>query len=250
MSMKDFFSEGSPYFNHPLLTAERTATEVDFLQQQWDLQPGAAVLDVGCGFGRHSIELARRGYQVVGIDPSAAMITKAKASAIDAGVTVDFQQVSGQDFRTDQRFEAAVCLFTTLGQMENERDNQEIIDHIADLLQPGGWLVVEVAQRETAARKLLPYDRFGGELAFTEITREYNPKLHMVQENFHVVEGESEETYRLRYRLYSFQELREVLSRAGFIIEESFADYEGQPLTAESERMLLAARKSHGFSDT
>ena len=81
MSTPNFFSPGSPYLDHPLLTPERTAAEIDFVLAQTALPPGARLLDVGCGPGRHSLELARRGYQVMGIDPSGAMIAAAKRTA-------------------------------------------------------------------------------------------------------------------------------------------------------------------------
>ena len=66
----EFFSDGSPYLSHPLLTAERTAAEVDEIERLVGSVSGR-VLDVGCGFGRHSIELASRNADVTGIDPSA-----------------------------------------------------------------------------------------------------------------------------------------------------------------------------------
>lgn len=71
--MFNFFEDGSPFLAHPLLTAARTAAEVDFIAAELALAAGARLLDVGCGFGRHSIELARRGYAVTGIDPSASL---------------------------------------------------------------------------------------------------------------------------------------------------------------------------------
>ncbi|VAW34300.1 hypothetical protein MNBD_CHLOROFLEXI01-407, partial [hydrothermal vent metagenome] len=86
----NFFTEGSPFLNHPLLTAVRTAQEVDFIEDQFKLPTGAHILDVGCGFGRHSIELARRGFAVTGIDPAAAMIAAAQKRAAETAVSIDF----------------------------------------------------------------------------------------------------------------------------------------------------------------
>ena len=106
--MNDFFSDGSPFLRHPLLTAERTRQEIDFLVDALPLSPGARVLDVGCGFGRHSVELARRRYRVLGIDPAAAMIRAARDNAHEAGVTVDFQQVAAEGYFTAEPFDAAL----------------------------------------------------------------------------------------------------------------------------------------------
>ena len=61
----NFFEHGSPYLQHPLLTPERTAEEVDFILSILPVEPGDKFLDIGCGFGRHSLELALRGFSVL-----------------------------------------------------------------------------------------------------------------------------------------------------------------------------------------
>jgi len=63
----NFFEPGSPFLKHPLLTPERTAAEIDFILSVLPLEAGDRILDIGCGFGRHSHELARRGFDVLGI---------------------------------------------------------------------------------------------------------------------------------------------------------------------------------------
>ncbi|HFQ94718.1 MAG TPA: class I SAM-dependent methyltransferase, partial [Anaerolineae bacterium] len=159
--LNNFFEEGSPFLNHPLLTAERTAVETNFLESQLRLPPGARILDVGCGFGRHSIELARRGYTVTGIDPAAAMIAAAQERAKEAAVSVDFRQARGEEFTTAVPFDAAICLFTSLGQMGPDGDNSALVSRVYDALKPGGLFVVEVPQRDTAVTQLRPSDKFG-----------------------------------------------------------------------------------------
>ena len=152
MEQTNFFEEGSPFLQHPLLTAMRTAREVDFLLSELVLPPRARVLDVGCGFGRHSIELARRGYRVVGIDPSAAMIAAAQermrnlaaSVSISTPLDVTFYPLDGQSFVADGQFEAAICLMTTLGQISEHGDNRSMVARIYANLRPGGQLVVRV----------------------------------------------------------------------------------------------------------
>ena len=89
----NFFDAGSPFLKHPLLTAERTAQEIDFIEEYLTVSPGACILDVGCGFGRHSIELARRDFDVTGIDPSAAMIAVAQERSRETAVSVSYISV-------------------------------------------------------------------------------------------------------------------------------------------------------------
>ena len=127
--MKDFFTDGSPFLRHPLLTTERTRQEIDFLVGALALAPAARVLDLGCGFGRHSIELAHRGYRPLGIDPAPAMIKAASMKAQEAGVEVAFKQIAAEEFTPAEPFGAAICLFTTLGQVApaSQHDNRGLL---------------------------------------------------------------------------------------------------------------------------
>ena len=242
MSHPNFFSADSPYLNHPLLTPERTVKEMDFVLSQVNLSPGARVLDVGCGPGRHSIELARRGYDVVGIEPSAAMIQAAKVRATEASVAPTFRQVCGESFVASDEFDLAICLFTTLGQISKEGENCELVKRTHEALRPGGFFVVETRQRAPTVQHLQTEERFGGE-RYTDVSRLYDAVTQTVTEVFEVVSPESTQRYLLRYRLYNRTELAGLLKEAGFTIVASFGDYDGNPLIPDSAMMLLIGRK-------
>ena len=89
---------------------KNTVAEVTFLIEELGLSDGAAVLDVGCGTGRHSIEFAKRGYEMTGIDISTGMLAKAREKAAAAGVNVRWLQADATDFSLDEPFDAAICL--------------------------------------------------------------------------------------------------------------------------------------------
>jgi D-alanine-D-alanine ligase len=238
----NFFTEDSPFLKHPLLTPERASREVEFLLSELDLPTGARVLDVGCGAGRHSIELARRGYRVVGIDPSPAMIEAARAQAAAAGVSPDFRQVKVETFAAYEEFDAAICLFTTLGQISGEGDNSRLVERAYQALRPRGTFVVEVPQRDPTVKNLKPTDRFEGPRRYTLVTRHFDPGDNSVSEIFEVVSSEERRRFLLRYRLYSRDELAALLQGAGFTILASYGDYEGTSLSPESPTMLVFAR--------
>jgi 2-polyprenyl-3-methyl-5-hydroxy-6-metoxy-1,4-benzoquinol methylase len=241
--LNDFFEEGSPFLNHPLLTAERTAVETNFIVAQLQLPAGARILDVGCAFGRHSIALAQRGYTVTGIDPAAAMIAAAREQAKEAGVSVDFRQARGEQFTTDTPFDAAICLFTSLGQMGPDGDNSGLVSRVYDALKPGGRFVVEVPQRNTAVAQLRPSDKFGEGERYAAVTRQYNPADQTVTETFRLIAPEETRTYTLRYRLYSRAALETLLTQSGFTIQAAYSDYAETPLTDESATMILIGEK-------
>ena len=248
MPQPNFFTAGSPYLNHPQLTPERTAQEIDFILSEIDIPACGHILDVGCGPGRHSIELAQRGYRVVGIDPSATMINAALSRASAAGVPPSFQQVAGEDFVSDTTFDVAICLFTTLGQIEDQEDNRQLVSQVAKYLKPEGFLVVEVPQRDWLAANLKPNDRFGADDHYTDIVRQLNIVGDTVTEVFTLVSPDDKQLYVLRYRLYSPAELRTLFEDAGLEIVAIFGGYDKSPLTPESP-VMLAIAQNNGRAD-
>ena len=247
MNKLNFFEDGSPFLAHPLLTAERTSQEIDFIESELALLPGARLLDVGCGFGRHSIELARRGYDVVGIDPAAAMITAAREraakAAAGASLSIDFRQVWGEQFLTEVPFDATICLFTSLGQITPQGENNGLVQRAYASLRPEGRFVVEVPQRDATVDQLKPSDRFGDGERYTAVSRQYDPQKQTVTEIFRLVSPEEIQTYTLRYRLYDRAALFALLRQAGFVIRAAYGDYEGAPLTDEHPFMLVIGQR-------
>ena len=243
--MKDFFSDGSPFLRHPLLTAERTGQEIDFLVDALPLAPGARVLDVGCGFGRHSVELARRNYHVLGIDPAAAMIRAARQNAQEAGLDVNFQQVAAAGYFPAEPFDAALCLFTTLGQVPpaSDDDNRDLLATVFNSLKEGGRFALELPQKESALDALKPFDRFGGDASYAEVQRSFDDRTGIVTEKFHIVSPDGSQDYHLRYRLFTRQDVIGLLGAAGLQILSSYDGYNHAELSGDSPAMLFVCAK-------
>ena len=245
MTAPNFFDTGSPFLAHPLLTAERTIQEINFLTSQLRLPAGSHWLDVGCGFGRHAIELARRNFIVTGIDPAAAMIdaarSKAKQASLDTPPT--FLQQHAESFTSAQRFSAAICLFTSLGQISDQGENSGLIQAVYDVLEPEGYFVVEAPQRTTTVAQLRPNDKFGVGERYTAVTRQYNMHDQTVTEQFELVAPEGNRAYTLQYRLFSAEELRDLMTTAGFTIVGQYADFQGAPFQPSDPFMLMVGQK-------
>jgi SAM-dependent methyltransferase len=115
------------------------------------LKKSAAVLDAACGMGRHSLDFARKGFQVTGVDITAAYVKEAARLARREKLkNVQFQKGELRDlYRFQGSFDLVINLFTSFGYYQGANENQEALQQMAWALKPGGMLVMEILPRET-----------------------------------------------------------------------------------------------------
>jgi SAM-dependent methyltransferase len=135
-----FFDAHAPHYMQNCFVTN-TLAEVAFLIEELGLAPGATILDIGCGTGRHAVELARRGYRVTGVDLSAGMLAEAQKAANAAGVMVEWVQSDAARFTPTQSYDAAICLcegaFGLLGSADDPVEQPlAILRSIAAALKP------------------------------------------------------------------------------------------------------------------
>jgi 2-polyprenyl-3-methyl-5-hydroxy-6-metoxy-1,4-benzoquinol methylase len=119
-----------------------TQQEVDFIENELVCDHSKLILDVGCGTGRHSIELARRGYKVTGIDLSESQLAKARENAAKAKVEIDFSKQDARDFNFHETYDVAIMLCEgSFPLMETDEMNFAILQNISNSLKPGGKLI-------------------------------------------------------------------------------------------------------------
>jgi SAM-dependent methyltransferase len=117
-----------------------TTQEVDFLEATLGLTPGMRILDVGCGPGRHSHELARRGYLVHGIDISQAFIDLAAAEKVRGA---SFERMDARAMGFNKEFDAVICLCQgAFGLMTAQDEDSVVVHKMAAALKPGGKLAL------------------------------------------------------------------------------------------------------------
>ena len=152
-----FFDAHAPIYGENCFT-KNTVCEVDFLLEELDLRPGGSVLDVGCGTGRHSIELARRGYAVTGLDLSSEMLARAAEGAKAARVQVEWIRSDAKRFSFPARFDSAICLCEgsvgLLGQGDDPIDQpMSILLNISRSLKPQAKAVLTVLNAMAMVRR-------------------------------------------------------------------------------------------------
>jgi SAM-dependent methyltransferase len=137
-----------------------TEQEVDFLVDALFLEPGMRVLDVGCGPGRHSLALARRGCTVVGVDHSAEFVRLARETAAVDGLHVTFEELDVRDLDRPGEFDATLCLCQGGFGLLGGRDETDVFDRIAATLRPGGALALSAFSAAFAVRYLEAGEEF------------------------------------------------------------------------------------------
>ena len=119
-----------------------TAGECDFIEKEISFDKNLRILDVGCGTGRHAIELAGRGYSVTGIDISESMLHRAREKAAEAGVKVNFIQADARHLSFVSEFDVAIMLCEGgFSLMETDEMNYEILKGATSALKPGGKFI-------------------------------------------------------------------------------------------------------------
>lgn len=119
-----------------------TDKEIEALHALFATYHVQRVLDVACGIGRHSIPLAQRGYEVVGIDLSESQIAYARAHAEELGVhSATFKANNANEFTFENRFDAAICMWTTFSEEPLIQDR--VTENVSHALASGGIFVIE-----------------------------------------------------------------------------------------------------------
>lgn len=211
---KKFFDSHAPIYMDNVFTKNAEA-EVDFVVRELKLKPGDSIIDVGCGTGRHSVELARRGFRMTGVDLSSGMLAQAAQAAQIAGVDIELIECDAVEFRLDRTFDAALCLcegaFCLLGRDDDSLDRDFLIlENIHRLLKPGGGFILTTLSALRMIRLYSADDIAAGKfdpISMVETsTEEYGPK-------------DDRRAVSLRERAYVPTELRAMFRRAGFEID-------------------------------
>ena len=119
-----------------------TMGEVDFIETEINHDKNCKILDVGCGTGRHAIELTKRGYSVTGVDLSENMLEKAREKASNAGFEIDFRQADARNLPFKEEFDLVIMLCEgAFPLMETDEMNFQILESAAHSLNNNGKLI-------------------------------------------------------------------------------------------------------------
>ncbi|OKP93085.1 hypothetical protein A3842_00075 [Paenibacillus sp. P3E] len=132
-----------------------TIQEVDFLVELMSLKPNNCILDIGCGPGRHSLELARRGFKSVGVDISSEFIKYANQAAINEKLNAEFLVADARELTFNQEFDAAICLCEgAFGLAGSEENHRNVLRGVHQSLRAGSLFILTVVNALNLARNV------------------------------------------------------------------------------------------------
>jgi SAM-dependent methyltransferase len=223
---------------------EAAPAEVNGLLELASLAPGAHVLDLCCGPGRHSLELARRGFRVTGVDRTALYLEAARQKAVEEGLEIELVQEDMRRFSRPGAFDAAINLFTSFGYFEDPADDLQVAKNLCTSLKPGGKLVMEMIGKEVLARIFRPRDWFwldeeAGVIMLEE--RKLSPGWGWIESTWTLLRGSERQAYTFSHRLYAGTELVSLLRQAGFASVALFGGLDGLPYDQQARRLVAVA---------
>ncbi|MBK9069717.1 MAG: methyltransferase domain-containing protein [Myxococcales bacterium] len=229
----------------PFLTPKATQAEAVFIMQSLGLQPGASVLDVGSGYGRHALELAARGMQVVAFDLSLPLLLRGADEAERRGLAVQFVHGDMRDLDFDAQFDGAYCWFSTFGYFDDD-NNRKTAANICRALKPGARVVIEVLNRDYIVSDLPTRVWWEGDGCVVLEEVEFNYFTSRLQSSRSVVFDDGRQLEQeLSIRSYSLHELGKLLHAAGFKVVDVSGNLAtpGRFLGPLSRHLIVVAEK-------
>lgn len=229
---------------------EDTKRQVDFIIKNLNLTGKERVLDLACGFGRHSLELARRGFDVTGIDITPEYVVFASDQALREHLNAHFLCEDIRQLHYMGEFDVVLNMADgAIGYLENDEENQIIFEVISAALRPGGKHLMDIMNANyarthfpcklwDAGEKGLTLSQFEWEddtktLIYGQKDFPYGDVLHKPE----ILEGNP-------IRLYSIEEIQQIYTSLGMRVTQCFADFSGHKLTDNDIQMIVCSVKS------
>jgi SAM-dependent methyltransferase len=207
------------------------------------LKPGQRVLDLCCGPGRFSLELARRGYEVTGVDRTRSYLAEARGAARREKLRLEFVQSDMRRFVRPHLFDAVINVFSSFGYFRKQSDDLRVCRNMYRSLRPGGRFLIETLGKEGLVRRYQCRD--WSEKDDTLVLYESVPVdgwSALEQRRILIRKGKVAE-FRLWMRLYSAAELLGLLGEAGFTKTQAYGGYDGSPYDHQARRLVVVGRK-------
>jgi SAM-dependent methyltransferase len=230
------------YFYSEDLTDERTDAEVIALVSMLELDSPKKILDLACGFGRHTNRLAAMGHMMTGVDLSSGFLEIARQDAIQRNVEVRYQQDDMRRIAFEGEFDRVMLLFTAIGYF-NDEENLQALVNAKNALKSGGLLIFDTMNRDSFLKNMRPYYVMEKDENLMIDRLSFDCILGRLVNKRIVIRDGVRKDKPYFTRLYNPNEARSLINLAGLELQHLYGSWDGSDLTSESRRMVVIARK-------
>lgn len=217
--------------------------EIDQVISLLDVSPESAILDLCCGPGRHSLELARRGFRVTGVDRTAAYLEKARKQAESEGLAVEFVQNDMRRFCRPNTFDGVIMMFTSFGYFEEPAENRQVLSNAYRSLKDQGTLAIDVMGKEVLARIFSERDWHEQDGVIFLQERRVCENWSWMENRWIRLDSQERCEFKVSHWIYSAVELSTMLKECGFSSVDVYGDIEGASYDHKARRLVTVAHK-------
>lgn len=228
---------------------EDTEHQVNFIIETLNLKGKERILDLACGYGRHSLSFARKGFEVVGIDITRDYVEDALTTAGKEGLNARFILSDLRDIRFENEFDVVLNLADgAIGYLEDDSENLKIFDVISKALKPGGKHLMDICNAEHAECFFPACNWEIGEKAIALSRFEWDARKRiMLFGGWNIPYGKPAEKPGILYgdpiRLYSIDELERILQERNMKIINTFSTFYGKEATSKEMQLIVHSEK-------
>ncbi len=221
---------------------EESRDQARFIHRALGLRKGSRVADVPCGDGRISVELAKAGCTVVGVDRSSVSVRRARTRARALGLPAEFHVGDMRNLRVAGPFHAVLNWWGSFGYYDDDT-NLAILRRFAELLVPGGRVVIDQVNRERILRRFMheAEDDYGP--ARVSVRNVWNSERQSVDGTWTITKGGRRTRRRSSIRLYTPKQMERLMARVGLTLERLYGDDVGARYGRGAKRMISVGRK-------
>jgi len=229
---------------------ENTVEQVEFIIEKMGLTGNERILDLACGYGRHALEFARRGYEVVGVDITEDYVNYGNEQAQKENLTAKFILSDIRDVKFENEFDVVLNMADgAVGYLENDAENMKIFKVISKALKPGGQHFMDIMSGDYAKLHFPCQLWEAGQKGLTLAGFDWNPETRtMLYGQLDYKYGEilpkPEMDLGNPTRLYTQEEVIEIMKTVGMTFKEAYSDTKGTPAGQNGFQMMAFSKKN------
>ena len=220
-----------------------TKQEVELIVKLINLNRGSEILDLCCGIGRHSLELARREFRVTGVDRSDYYLDRFRQQAKSENLSIRIVKSDMRDYVHENGFDAAIMMFTSLGYFKDRSDDIKVIRNIFKSIKSDGTVLIDLMGKEVLSQIYTPRDWRELEGKFLLEEREPGSDWSILKNRWVLFHDGIKSEYKFHLNIYSGPEMIEMLKDCGFSKVEIFGDLLGSPYDVDANRLVVVGHK-------